>query len=351
MPSRTNKRGRDRRPSPPPSPSQPAGPKPPTDAELYRFKQTQEHIRTTLKLRYWEVPATVPSVAGGSSVAGSSVAGSSPPPQPAAPQPYAPLPPATDPRWNIWTVGNLDGTGTGKGVTVPVLIEVLKRAEVALGIPVRGRRKDARAALVAEVAEKREECERRGGLKPTGWETEKMWWFWLWRESGGLECSEMHTEGVSDAEKAAAKKGTKRAREEEEDEDEDQESVGATKPDRRRRRVEKKEEELAEVDLAAELDAALAEISEEEDDFDALIGELDAALEEMDPAEDDDPWDPTGEIDAALALLSGSGNAPATIESVESPLDDTHTNWDGLFGDEDAPPEGLESSELIFGDD
>ncbi|KAI5842342.1 hypothetical protein BZA05DRAFT_449122 [Tricharina praecox] len=299
---------------------------------------TQEHIRTTLKLRYWQIPPFLPLLIR---------------PSPVRLRCHhqlhrrhtrrSPLPPILDGKSG--RLATSMGTGTGKGVTVPVLKEVLKRAYVVLGILGRGRKKDTKAALVAEVAEKRRKLERRGGLKPTGWETDKMWWFFLWRKGGGLECPMMDMDGAPAVEQAAANKGTKRPREEEDEE----QSVDATMPDTRRRRVEKKEEELLEMDLAGELEAPLVEISEEEDDFDALV---DAALAAMDAplvgpstsAEEDHPGDPT--LDA---LRSGPGIAPATIESVESPPDDIKR--DDLFEDLDAPPEGLESSELIFGED
>jgi hypothetical protein len=168
---------------------------------------TNENLRRTLKLKAWEVPPPPPVPAPSASEL-----------CPLDRKPYAPMPPVIDPRWNIWTIGNLGEVE--RGLTTALLREVLARADGVRNVHIKKRGKDSRAKLVEEVHDARRTIERMGHMPPA-WNASLSWWCWVWKEGGGL-CGD--------------------------------EAVVPDEP------AQQEEEKQGELDLALELDAELAKL-------------------------------------------------------------------------------------------
>lgn len=82
-----------------------------------------------------------------------------------------PVPPAvTDPRWNIWTLGDMDIRYNHGGVTVKHLQEVL------FALDGNKRTKHDYESLKAQVIDKRNQFE---GSKPLDWKPTQGWWVHL----------------------------------------------------------------------------------------------------------------------------------------------------------------------------
>lgn len=76
-------------------------------------------------------------------------------------------PPETDPRWNIWTLGNMDIRYNSGGVTVKHLQEVLYRLDECK------RTKHPHESLKNQIVERRKTFEAE---KPEGWKPTQGWW-------------------------------------------------------------------------------------------------------------------------------------------------------------------------------
>jgi hypothetical protein len=102
------------------------------------LRMTNENLRQTLKLKAGEIPPPPPVPAPSASEL-----------CPMDRKPYAPMPPVTDPRWNIWTIGNLGEVE--RGLTTVLLREVLARADGIRNVHIKKRGKASRAKLVEVV--------------------------------------------------------------------------------------------------------------------------------------------------------------------------------------------------------
>jgi hypothetical protein len=138
-----------------------------------QINNSNEYFRTVLGLRRWVVHDSSSGPASGVSVVHCSTGR----------MPYTPIPPVTDPRWNIWTVGNLGEVK--QGFTTALLREVLGRADAVLHQPRKSRSKVPMAVLIDEVLNTRRSFADMN-LRPTVWVESSKWWCWVWKEGSGL---------------------------------------------------------------------------------------------------------------------------------------------------------------------
>ena len=138
-----------------------------------QINNTNEYLRTVLGLRRWVIRDAAPGPSSGVTVV----------PCSAGRMPYTPIPPVTDPRWNIWMVGNLDEVKWG--LMTALLREVLVRSDAVLHPPRKSRSKVPRAALIDEVLNTRRSFADMG-LRPAVWVESSKWWCWVWKEGSGL---------------------------------------------------------------------------------------------------------------------------------------------------------------------